>query len=65
MMHIDARSRNLVADVMLVEGSDSTSIAKFRRVQMDDDELNKILTTGDYEETDQYSIKNGLVYKDC
>ena len=63
MSHVDALSRNPLPEVMLIEECENSIIARLIRAQRDDENLRGLLTMAENEKKDDFTMKNGLLYK--
>ena len=63
LSHVDAPSRNPLPEVMLNEECENSIIARLIRAQRKDENLRGLLTMAENEKNDDFTMKNGLLYK--
>lgn len=64
MMHVDALNRNPLPEILLVHESNDSLIARFRKAQSTDQDLQKIFKIATLNKADSYIVRNNLLYRD-
>lgn len=64
MAHVDALSRNPLSEVLYVEESEETILARIRRAQQKYDRIQATMKKAEKNKIDGFCIRNGLLYRD-